>query len=131
MTRDAARSITEERLLSAELRELLIQESASRWGREQLGRAAKLVLKRLVTGKMSPEGAAEWFTLPGVRSTLKELSRWDFLPGVVTDSVALPPLSAALRRLLTVQASTLDWVERHLVAIIEGAEVVAIGGCDR
>jgi hypothetical protein len=126
VARDAARSITEERLLSAELRELLIQESASRWGREQLGRAAKLVVWRLITGKMSPEGAAEWFTIPGVRSTLKELSRWDFLPGGTSDSVALPPLSAALRRLLTVQASTLDWVEQHLVAIIEGANVAAL-----
>ena len=126
VTRDAARSITEERLLSAELRELLVHESASRWGRDLLGRAAKLVLKRLVTGKLSPEDAAEWFTLPDVRTTLKELSLWDFHRDVVTDSVALPPLSAALRRLLTIQASTLDWVGRHLVAIIEGAEVAAI-----
>jgi hypothetical protein len=126
VARDAARSITEERLLSSELRELLIQESASRWGREQLGRAAKLVIKRLVTGKMSAEDAAEWFTLPDVRSTLKDLSRWDFHREEVTDSVALPPLSAALRRLLTIQESTLDWVGRHLVAIIEGADIMAM-----
>ncbi|MCK6514715.1 hypothetical protein L6R46_06640 [Myxococcota bacterium] len=126
VARDAARSITEERLLSQELRELLVQESASRWGRELQGRAAKLVIKRLVTGKMSPEEAAEWFTLPDVRSTLKDLSRWDFLPGGTSHGAALPPLCAAMRRLLMIQANTLDWVEHHLVVIIEGASASAL-----